>query len=755
MTTTDADRVTVAKLIGLCLRRRVPPDDFVVLLRELVAQNSTEDSSICHDLLQPPLTTFTDPLLVRYIVSASTANPPLISLSSLLLSLEVSANPETLTDVLGSLASAVSSNTWTPSRAGVVSDLVSVLSRLLTQLASNNSVYLSMNNGDQSAVELIRDVTAEFTIALSSNSEFAKMFNAAANKDQQNEFQTALEMFINHLHITNQPLAEKLSAAISSNLNITSSLPTPTAPALVTQEVPAARTKGQVEKLEWVESLLSGPRPQFGSADFATRLTALFTTESGDVAISSLTSSSLDALSHCALSQESNSSTYRESSRVKLWKAFIINRLPLIFKNHLSELPSATFEYALRKPLLSIDESTLALLNRQDENEIDMMFSTATPYDIRREFLKSMVKCGLIEPNAIDRVVGGGPANENDGMGQDMTGEETSAEKLPGSVELIMEMVNNSYDSEGAIKMVVGQVVEADCLTQHLAIDAIISLLESWIEQRETYRLRILAQEVAHDTQVMNLMLVYRDPYEILKPLITCLDTWLYEDETNFQDNYTDFGVILLFICAFYYHFKLDIRELGELGEHSFVRKYLTSSGAAQPAEMLNEENLDLLGGWITALFDTNGISDELMKSCTPMAYSLLVPTIFYQAVTACNRNFLDMDTLKGGLEYFFQPFLLASIVGALHWLSHHLWTLRDISVPLQILQALVMPPSLPDEAVPIHKLVLRIGSAPVYHNIQEIMSKGNSGGVVLPDSVDLVGVIKVLTPHLDFRKEL
>lgn len=88
----------------------------------------------------------------------------------------------------------------------------------------------------------------------------------------------------------------------------------------------------------------------------------------------------------------------------------------------------------------------------------------------------------------------------------------------------------------------------------------------------------------------------------------------IVDKSLDFQDNYTDFGLILLLVCAFYYHFKLDIFELGDLGETSFIRKYLTSSGTAYPAEMLGEENLDLLGGWITALFDTNGISDELMK---------------------------------------------------------------------------------------------------------------------------------------------
>lgn len=276
------------------------------------------------------------------------------------------------------------------------------------------------------------------------------------------------------MHVTNQPLAGKLSIAATTKLSLASSaVPSDPPQSLPREELANTHPRNECERLPWLEAFLSGPRPKFGSPALNAHLKILFASDSGDEAISSLISSAFDALSRCVMTQSSNGNSYKESSRVKLWKVFIINRLPLLFQEHLPELPPATFEYALRKPLLLIDESALQILNRQTENEIDMMFSNATPFDIRRELLKSMVKCGLIENKAADRVLGAATFTSDLGISSDMMDDEV---KLSSGVESIMEMINTAYDLEGAVRTVIGQVEEADCLTQKAAIDSIIKV---------------------------------------------------------------------------------------------------------------------------------------------------------------------------------------------------------------------------------------------------------------------------------------
>lgn len=55
--------------------------------------------------------------------------------------------------------------------------------------------------------------------------------------------------------------------------------------------------------------------------------------------------------------------------------------------------------------------------------------------------------------------------------------------------------------------------------------------------------------------------------------------------------------------------------------------------------------------GWISSLYETDGIIDDMMSSCSPQDFYLLVPTLFSQSLLACEKGVLDFNTLRGGLE--------------------------------------------------------------------------------------------------------
>ena len=67
--------------------------------------------------------------------------------------------------------------------------------------------------------------------------------------------------------------------------------------------------------------------------------------------------------------------------------------------------------------------------------------------------------------------------------------------------------------------------------------------------------------------------------------------------------------------------------------------------------DQLSEHENDLLGGWIRGLFEAEGINDELMSTCKPAEFHLLVATLFDQSIKACQTRTLTMETLKGGFE--------------------------------------------------------------------------------------------------------
>ena len=50
-------------------------------------------------------------------------------------------------------------------------------------------------------------------------------------------------------------------------------------------------------------------------------------------------------------------------------------------------------------------------------------------------------------------------------------------------------------------------------------------------------------------------------------------------------------------------------------------------------------------------LYQAGHISDELMSTCSPKQFYLLVATLFDQSLKALQSGVLDMETIKGGFE--------------------------------------------------------------------------------------------------------
>jgi hypothetical protein len=83
----------------------------------------------------------------------------------------------------------------------------------------------------------------------------------------------------------------------------------------------------------------------------------------------------------------------------------------------------------------------------------------------------------------------------------------------------------------------------------------------------------------------------------------------------------------------------------------SFIRNYLNNGYNPIAANELAEAQKQKLGGWVKSLYESGIIDDELMSTCTPKEFHLLVATLFDQTLKACQSGVLAMDTIKGGLE--------------------------------------------------------------------------------------------------------
>ena len=131
----------------------------------------------------------------------------------------------------------------------------------------------------------------------------------------------------------------------------------------------------------------------------------------------------------------------------------------------------------------------------------------------------------------------------------------------------------------------------------------------------------------------------------------------LFQYITNYKHKgeshplYEEFGSIILLTLAFRHHFTLQESDLGIGTSDSFLRTYFQNARTSRRPSELTETERQTLGGWIKGLFETNAISDELMSTCTPREFYLLIPTLFDQSLKAFQTGLLALDTVKSGLE--------------------------------------------------------------------------------------------------------
>jgi mediator of RNA polymerase II transcription subunit 5 len=210
--------------------------------------------------------------------------------------------------------------------------------------------------------------------------------------------------------------------------------------------------------------------------------------------------------------------------------------------------------------------------------------------------------------------------------------------------------------------------------------------------------LKTVCSLLARKSSSLDIMLLFDKPITILQPICDLLDNWHYdEDQVEYQPVYEEFGSVLLLVLSFVYRYNFSTVDLGIRSSSSFVAKLLDQGHLSRAMENLTEQEQNHLDGWIRGLFDneSGGLGDELMSSCPPQDFHLLVPTLFYHIVLACSTNNLSDESLKGGLELFVEPFLLPSLIPAITWLSSHLWESRgDANAVLQILSALINNPA-------------------------------------------------------------
>ncbi|KAL9124506.1 MAG: hypothetical protein Q9217_006168 [Psora testacea] len=408
-------------------------------------------------------------------------------------------------------------------------------------------------------------------------------------------------------------------------------------------------------------------------------------------------------------------------------RSFIVNKLTIFIQNHYSGMifePLST-EHCIRQALGRIDPLS--------SQSFDMLSET------RQDFLFACALHDLLPESSIEDILGDVPMQSLPASGR--YSKEELVSQCTTDTFKIDQYVSELENTEGNSGAIAG---------------AIVDIMHSLCANNDTMTLKGICNSLSRRPMALDVMLLFTQSDTLLRPFCHILDHWQdHEDQGEYQPVYDEFGSILLFIAAVQHRFNLNPAEMGIDAADSFVTQYLRSSSSSGSIDKLSHYENDLLGSWIKGLFETEGISDELMSACKPNRFHLLVATLFDQSLKACRAGMLAMETLKGGLEYLLEPFLLPSLVAGLKWLADRLWELNigspDIEVLMQALHALLKPPRMSQESSLIHGAVLQIVARRLETEILHLQQQCPSRG----DTKPLLGALAPYTADNDGKKAL
>ncbi|KAK5657305.1 hypothetical protein OQA88_3367 [Cercophora sp. LCS_1] len=417
-----------------------------------------------------------------------------------------------------------------------------------------------------------------------------------------------------------------------------------------------------------------------------------------------------------------------------LLKSYVVNKVPLILSSlAATSTPMYPFDaqFCISEALGQVDTNIFPTLSGM----FDMPSNSSFLDSVRQDFCFSCLLHGLVTQPAIETLLG-----------------DITYQSLPDEGRYVKEVLVQAciQDPEKTQKF----VGELDNMNGNVgaAAQAIVESIINLCRNKETMTLKQLCGQLASKPLSLDILLLFNRPQKLLHSLCEVLDNWggYDEDQGEYQPVYEEFGSILLLLLAFIYRYDLAPADLGIRSADSFVGRLWGKGHLARPLKDLTEQEKSRLGGWIHGLFDTEagGLGDELMSSCPPQDFYLLMPTLFQQIVLALTTGHLTEEVLKGGLEYLVDVLLLPSLVPALLYLSDHLRTDTPQSqrAIIRILHLILRPNSMSTEATSMLSSVLNIVAKPLEQALRSYQRQD-------PKSTEIEPLLKALKENIPLSR--
>ncbi|KAG5927239.1 hypothetical protein E4U42_002434, partial [Claviceps africana] len=375
-----------------------------------------------------------------------------------------------------------------------------------------------------------------------------------------------------------------------------------------------------------------------------------------------------------------------------LLKSFLVNKVPLVICQLCAGFDTNSAEFCITEALSRVDTTIFPTASLMfDETRSNNPYTES----VREEFCTACSLHGLVQREHVERI-----------LGETSMSYEASLEKHSKD-RLVQDCLADADKIQGLIRDLEKMDGNVGAVAQ-----ALVDVMRRLCLNKETMSLKLLCSQLAQKPQTLDILLLFEKLPAILGPLCQLLDNWQYEeDQDEYQPIYEEFGSILLLILAFSYRYNLTAADIGITSSDSSVAKILSRAHVSRARNDLTDQEKGHVTGWIKGLFDSDsgGLGDDLMSSCPPQDFYLLVATIFQNIVVAYTYGYLSDEALKGGVEF-----------PALRFLADYLWVERkEQKAVIKILQLILLPKSISREASLMLSSVRTLVASPLEHSLR------------------------------------
>ncbi|KAF8000097.1 hypothetical protein HF325_005026 [Metschnikowia pulcherrima] len=401
----------------------------------------------------------------------------------------------------------------------------------------------------------------------------------------------------------------------------------------------------------------------------------------------------LHDLKHAELAKElTNSFLHGFSAAVRLrerpyvvfnWKNFILTD----FAHDLKNLAHAfrvdhEWEDAIISSVASCTDTAVLLTKVGGATE---------SYDLDREFLRACVYQGVV---SLEKFTDAYPAISALTLAQAITHEieiMSQVDTIDADFTTKLHNMDPAFTSFEESKLVdySRNLLSSDLrflkAKQQRLASVTCDLIDKLIQEKHNEKLSWVALLLLNVPAIANYIFYQGSPWNVLNKFINYIDNETFnvdDDDGNFQDTYTCFGVMLTGVVSLASLFGLNFAEISIQSSYTldYINEFyfrlsdpLTSNyaGIDEQEKQIIASYDRLFTEWAKALFDVNndGLTDELLKSVNVKQIYKFVYLLFREAFTARVVGSLNETSLNNGIDYLSQSFLAPCSLEAMQWL--------------------------------------------------------------------------------------